>query len=127
MKYFWFCVAGLLSGVLGGMGMGGGTVLIPVLTIFLNFGQLNAQAINLISFLPMAIISLILHFKNKLVNLKGVLFMVIPAVALSIVGAVISNRVDSQFLKRAFGVFLILLSILQFLLPIILKKLNNKA
>lgn len=125
MEYLWFCLSGLASGVLGGMGMGGGTVLIPVLTIFLNVPQLSAQAMNLISFLPMAVISLIFHFKNKLVNLKGVAFMVIPAVALAVCGAIISNRVNPAFLKRAFGVFLIALSVLQFIMPSILKKLKN--
>jgi len=40
---------GILSGVLGGLGMGGGTLLIPLLTIFLNFEQKLAQGINLLS------------------------------------------------------------------------------
>ena len=125
MEYFWLSLAGLASGVLGGMGMGGGTVLIPVLTIFLNVPQLSAQAMNLISFLPMAVISLILHFKNKLVNLKGVAFMVVPAVIFAVGGAIISNRLNPNFLKRAFGVFLIVLSVLQFAMPTVLKKLKK--
>ena len=57
MRIFWFVVAGLVSGVLGGMGMGGGTILIPLLSIFYKIGQHTAQAINLISFIPMAIVA----------------------------------------------------------------------
>lgn len=43
------------AGLLGGMGMGGGTILIPALTIFLGVEQHAAQAANLIAFLPMAL------------------------------------------------------------------------
>ena len=64
MQYFLFSLFGFLGGVLGGMGMGGGTVLIPLLTVFLNVGQKTAQAINLIAFSPMAAVALFVHFKN---------------------------------------------------------------
>ena len=59
---------GFFAGIIGGMGMGGGTLLIPILTIFLSFEQKNAQAINLLVFIPMAIVALIIHFKNLKVN-----------------------------------------------------------
>ena len=62
-----FILIGLGSGVLGGMGMGGGTALIPLLTIFTSVHQKTAQAINLISFIPMAVVALFLHVKNGLV------------------------------------------------------------
>ena len=62
----WYFIAGIASGVLGGMGMGGGTVLIPILTLLLGVGQHESQAINLVTFLPMAAVSLLIHFKNKL-------------------------------------------------------------
>ena len=44
-------LAGLVSGIVGGMGMGGGTLLIPILTIFLDFAQKSAQGINLLFFI----------------------------------------------------------------------------
>ena len=56
---------GVISGVFGGPGMGGGTLLIPLLTIFLGFDQKLAQGINLVSFLVMAILSLCIHFKKN--------------------------------------------------------------
>ena len=55
---FWEIFAGLLGGIIGGMGMGGGTLTIPILTIFLSFQQLRAQGVNLVAFLPMAIIAI---------------------------------------------------------------------
>jgi uncharacterized membrane protein YfcA len=49
MSFFIYLLVGALGGVLGGMGMGGGTLLIPALTIFCEVEQHVAQAINLIS------------------------------------------------------------------------------
>lgn len=58
MRFIVYMFAGLAGGILGGMGMGGGTVLIPILTIFCGVEQHLAQSANLITFLPMAIFSL---------------------------------------------------------------------
>ena len=56
---------GFLSGIIGGMGIGGGTILIPIMTIFLGFDQKTAQAVNLIYFIPTAITALTIHVKNR--------------------------------------------------------------
>ena len=58
-------ITGFLSGIIGGMGIGGGTILIPIMTIFLGFDQKTAQAVNLIYFIPTAITALTIHIKNK--------------------------------------------------------------
>lgn len=115
---------GLISGVLGGMGMGGGTLLIPMLTIFLKFDQHLVQGINLIVFLPMAVVALIFHFKNKLVDVKKSWIIMITGVATGIGGAILSQMVDSKNLKIYFAIFLILLGIFQFLSLFIFK--DNK-
>ena len=71
IKYLWYALAGVLAGIPGGMGMGGGTVLIPLLTVFLSVAQHPSQAVNLITFIPMAVVVLIFHIKNKLVAHKS--------------------------------------------------------
>ena len=58
-------IVGFLSGIIGGMGMGGGTILIPSLVLFTNISPKLAQSINLISSIPMTIFALIIHIKNK--------------------------------------------------------------
>lgn len=85
-------LAGIAAGALGGMGMGGGTILIPVLTIFFGVEQKQAQAINLAAFIPMAVASLIVHVKNKRVETEGVLWIIIPATVLSLVGSLVARR-----------------------------------
>lgn len=118
MEYVWYVFAGLLGGVLGGMGMGGGTILIPLLSIFYSVGQHTAQAINLVSFIPMAVVALILHIKNKLVEFDKIVLIIVPGVITCIIGCYIARAITGDVLKRCFGGFLILLSIFQFLTQI---------
>lgn len=118
-------LTGLISGVLGGMGMGGGTILIPLLTIFFDVEQKQAQAINLVAFIPMAIVSLIIHIKNKRVRKEGILWIIIPAAALSLAGSFAAQAIDGEILKRIFGGFLLALSAAQFFSEEINEKLEE--
>ena len=70
-----YVIAGIVGGIIGGMGMGGGTLLIPILTIMLDIPQKTAQAINLVSFIPMAAVTLVIHVKNKLVDKKSIVYV----------------------------------------------------
>ena len=115
MEYVWYGIAGLLSGVLGGMGMGGGTILIPLLSIFYAVSQHTAQAVNLIAFIPMAIVALVIHLKNKLVDFSRVLWVIIPGTFSCIIGCYIARAMDGDLLKRCFGGFLIILAVFQFI------------
>lgn len=114
MEYLWYVFAGIIGGVLGGMGMGGGTVLIPLLSIFYAVSQHTAQAINLISFLPMAVVALVIHLKNKLVDFNGVLWIMIPGVLSCVLGCYLARAIPGDVLRRCFGGFLIVLSVFQF-------------
>lgn len=114
IKIILLAVSGIAAGILGGMGMGGGTILIPLLTIFFNVGQKEAQAINLVSFIPMAIVSLAIHIKNKRVKREGLLWIIVPAVLTSVGGGFAAQAVNGEVLKRIFGGFLLLLSVVQF-------------
>ncbi|MBO5067972.1 MAG: sulfite exporter TauE/SafE family protein [Clostridia bacterium] len=118
MEFIWYVFAGLLGGVLGGMGMGGGTVLIPLLSIFYCVSQHTAQASNLISFIPMAIVALIIHLRNGLVEFKKIMFIILPGVITCIVGCYLARAISGDLLKRLFGGFLLLLSIFQFVTEI---------
>ena len=114
LKIILLSVSGIAAGVLGGMGMGGGTILIPLLTIFFNVGQKEAQAINLVAFIPMAIVSLAIHIKNKRVKKEGLLWIIVPAVLTSVGGGFAAQAVNGEVLKRIIGGFLLLLSVVQF-------------
>lgn len=114
MAFLIYLLCGIAGGVLGGMGMGGGTALIPLLTIFCGVEQGAAQGINLLSFLPMAAIALTIHAKNGLLSKEGILPLILPALLFSVLGSVLAAYLPSAALKKGFGVFLIGLSFLQF-------------
>ena len=111
MSFILFLIAGFFSGILGGMGMGGGTILIPVLTVILGVEQHVAQATNLIAFLPMAAFSLKVHKDNGLLKTKGLWWIIIPALVTSVGAGFFAALLPSEVLKRLFGVFLVVLSV----------------
>ena len=114
IKIIVLLICAAAGGIIGGMGMGGGTLTIPLLTLFCGLGQHEAQAINLVAFIPMAIVSLAIHIKNKRVKKEGLLWIIVPAVLTSVGGGFAAHAVNGEVLKRIFGGFLLLLSVVQF-------------
>lgn len=125
MEIVLLIVFGLIGGLLGGMGMGGGTLLIPLLTIGLNLTQQTSQAINLLAFLPMSVVALIIHFKNGLVNFKTAIPIALSGVISSVAGAFWANNINSVSLRIWFGVFLVVVGILEIYSLWIFKADNN--
>lgn len=115
MIYFLYILAGFLSGIFGGLGMGGGTLLIPILTIFLDFDQKLSQGINLLSFLVMAIFSIYIHYKNGYIVTKNLIWIISFGVLFSVLGAVLMSFLPSGVLKIIFGAFLCVLSVIEFI------------
>ena len=113
MSFVWFMLIGIISGIIAGMGLGGGTLLIPLLTIFMSVSQHLAQGINLIVFVPMAIIVSVIYIKNKLINFKYYFVIAIPAVIVAFVGALVSFQVSKQLLKIVFGCFVGVIGLVQ--------------
>lgn len=122
MDFVLFSIAGIVGGLIGGMGMGGGTLLIPLLTIFYGVSQHTAQSINLISFIPMSIIALIIHFKNGYVETKNVLWIIISGIITCTASCYLASILKGDILKRLFGAFLLVLSVYQFVKNIREKK-----
>lgn len=124
---FWWIIIGVAGGIFGGMGMGGGTLLIPLVTMFVDISQRQAQLINLISFVIMAAFVLIIHFKNKLVNVRvGTVFAVF-GVIFALITSLLTKNIDNKILKIMFGVFLIVLSLIEFYNIYKIKKQKDKS
>lgn len=116
----WLFLIGVLTGILGGMGIGGGTILIPTLIIFMKMNQHSAQSINLISFIPASIVALIIHHKNKNLE-KGVIKnLMIPGVIAALIGSLVAVNLNAILLKRIFGVFLLIMGIFEIISQYIL-------
>ena len=103
----WEFITGLISGTVSGTGMGGGTILILVLSIFLGVEQHIAQATNLVFFVPTSISAIIISIKSKLIEWKIGIVVAITGIIGAIIGANISAKIEVKSLKRYFGIFLV--------------------
>ena len=115
MMIFLQILFGILGGFFGGLGMGGGTLLIPLLTIFLGFDQQLSQGINLLTFLIMAVFSLYIHSRNGLIETKGIVWIILGGVVFAVGGSFLATMLPSMVLRRCFGVFLSILAIFEFI------------
>ena len=102
-----YTAAGLVSGIISGMGIGGGAVLIPALTILFGTGQREAQNINLLYFIPTAAIALVTHQNKGNIEKKGLSSLIIFGLAGAALGALLAGWLDAGLLRKGFGVFLL--------------------
>ena len=107
MKIFELILAGVAGGILSGMGFGGGTLLIPILTFFFGVAYPIATWTNLVVFLPAGIVALAYHVKHGMVEIRPVVFMLTGATVGVATGALLSGKISDEVLKRVFGLFLI--------------------
>lgn len=103
-----FAIIGFFAGIIGGMGMGGGTILIPALILLVGIDPRIAQSVNLLSSIPMTIIALFIHIKNKNVVLKLVIPIALFGVLGAVCGSFVANYISPEILKRVFGLFLLI-------------------
>lgn len=100
-------LAGFGAGILSAWGIGGGTLLLLVMTLFLGVEQTQAQGINLLYFLPTAGVSLFAHRRGGYLD-GELLRAAIPVGTLAALGAAwAASCVDTAVLRRPFGVFLL--------------------
>ena len=102
---------GLVSGIVSGTGMGGGTILIFLLTFIMGIEQHIAQATNLIFFIPTSIVAIIVNLKNKNIDMPLAIIISVFGILGAIIGANISINIDVKVLKKCFGVFLAIIAI----------------
>ena len=101
-------LCGMGAAVISAWGVGGGTLLLLVMTLFLGVDQRTAQGINLLFFLPTALSALICHWKNGCLDRPTLKNAVSAAVPAALLGAWIATAVDVELLGRPFGAYLLL-------------------
>jgi uncharacterized membrane protein YfcA len=110
-----FILIGLITGVLSAMGIGGGSLLIPLAGLFSTLNQQALQGLNLISFIPSASTATVLYAKEKRFDIKMVLRFSAAALLGAGGGSLLALAVDSEVLRRIFGAFLLLLGVWQWI------------
>lgn len=102
-------LAALACGFLSAMGIGGGSLLIIVMTQVFFMQQQQAQLINLIYFVPTALIATLIHRKNGYIKKKTALLTALFGSAGAIAGSYLAMTFSPGLLKKGFGVFLLVL------------------
>lgn len=104
-------LAGLFSGLLGSMGLGGGAVLIIYLSLFTDTEQLKAQGINLLFFIPIALIAVIIYAVKKQIEWKTTIKLSLWGMAGSVLGLAGASFFGGEITARVFGGMLIIIGI----------------
>ena len=107
----WVALVGFCSGIISGMGIGGGTILIPALLFLTDITQQQAQGVNLIYFIPTAITALITHQKKGNLDWKTAKPLAVMGLAGAAAGAFLAVSLESELLRKIFGGFLFLMGL----------------
>ncbi|RKY57690.1 MAG: sulfite exporter TauE/SafE family protein [Candidatus Latescibacterota bacterium] len=112
MEYLTLVGIGLAAGTASGLlGIGGGVVLVPALTLLVGLDVHKAVGISLATIIPTAISGTVKHYSAGNVDLKIALFIIAGAVTGGYLGATLSQHLPAHVLRRVFGGFLIVAAI----------------
>ena len=106
-------LAGLFSGILCGMGLGGGGILIIYLSLFTDTKQLTAQGINLLFFIPIGLLALIIYVFKKQIKWKAVFKFSLWGLLGSLTGLYLTDFLGGKITGKIFGGLLIILGIIE--------------
>ena len=104
-------LAGLFSGIIGSMGLGGGAVLIIYLTLFTKTEQLTAQGINLLFFIPTAVVAVVIYSLKKQIKWKTALKVAAWGLLGTAAGLILTSFLGGTITAKIFGGMLIILGI----------------
>lgn len=114
MNWLLAAIAGTLSAIIGAMGLGGGGVLIIYLKLFTDTPQVLAQGINLLFFIPSAIVAIIIYLKKNLINLKLAFVFSVLGLIGALIGSYFACFINGQVLSKLFAILLLIMGFMQF-------------
>lgn len=125
MRIFLLILFSSLSGIFAGMGMGGGTFLIPLLSLFLHVEQIQCQSTNVICFVVLAVVCFVIYIKNKLIDYKAFFIIAVPASAIAFFASLFALKTNSELLQILFACFIILVGVFYFIKTLVAMKKKN--
>lgn len=108
-------VIGSALGFLAGLGVGGGSLLILWLTLAVQMDYPQARFINLLFFLPAAVISSLFRWKQGSLDLKKVLPGILAGCIAAAICTWLGSRIETDLLKKFFGGLLLLTGVRELL------------
>lgn len=98
---------GTALGFLTGLGTGGGSLLVLWLTLVLHMDPSQARLINLMFFLPAAIIATVFHWRQGRIPFRKILLPALAGCAAAAFFAFIGQKLNTESLRKLFGVLLL--------------------
>ena len=108
-------IVGCALGFLAGLGVGGGSLLILWLSLVIGLDHSAARAINLLFFIPTAVIASFFRWRQGNLDIRSVLPAVIAGCICAAVFSLLSRQLDISLLKKLFGILLIITGIKELL------------
>ncbi|HPP06370.1 MAG TPA: sulfite exporter TauE/SafE family protein [Syntrophorhabdaceae bacterium] len=113
MNNFKGLVTGLSGGFFGGLvGLGGGVIMVPLMVLWLKLNQLKAHGTSLIAVVFTGLIGATAYFYNGTVDEKVAVILATTATITARSGALFAHTLPEKKLKKAFGIFLVSISLL---------------
>lgn len=111
VRWLFSLLIGVATGVISGFGIGGGSLLVLYLTAFAGVAQHTAGGMNLLYFIGCAPASLIGHIRQRNIDVRVALLCGAAGIAAAIPAALLAARLDTDILRRLFGVLLLAIGI----------------
>jgi len=125
MRFLFLILIGFSSGIFAGMGMGGGTFLVPLLSLCFGIEQIFCQSTNVLCFLILAIVCFVIYTFKKLIDFKVMIFVGLPASVVAGVACLLSLNIHSNVLRIIFACFIILIGVIMFVMNLLQKSKNK--
>ncbi len=109
--WYWLLLISLAGGsLIGALGVGIGILIVPALVLCLDLQQKTAQGTCLAVMVPMALMGAVRYYLNPDIKISpGVILVMIPlAVVGAYLGSLVAAALPAATLRRAFGVFVML-------------------
>lgn len=108
LESFPFAAVGAVLGFLAGLGVGGGSLLMLWLTVVLGTQYTTARTINLLFFIPTALISCFFRRKQNTLDFRKILPAMICGTVSAAVFSLLSSHLELEMLKKLFGILLLI-------------------
>lgn len=117
-NYWWvFILLGIFAGIVSGtLGLGSGTVIVPVLVLLCSFGQKSAQGTALAVMVPMALVGAARYWKNPEIEMNAaiIVLIILGSLAGVLAGTELAGRLSSHTLRKLFAIFLAIVAVKMF-------------
>lgn len=104
-------IIGFFAGIISGMGIGGGAILIPALTFAMEITQHEAQGVNLLFFLPTAVVAVFIHNKAHRIDWSTTKTISFWGILGAVLGSILAINLEADILRKLFGGFLFIMGV----------------